>query len=812
MTVPNKEMQANAERGLELRRKYGRGGTAVGVARARDIMNAKDLSDRTIKRMFSYFSRHQSNYAEHYGEKENDGGENAFTIAWLLWGGDAGFKWSERLVEQMDRSYQERPYPNEHAARIREPEKYEGFRRMNDELRKRIHVILGLNEGTSEIQSIRFDKNSWSVDDALEWLDDKGYEPLKFEPALEEKTMSYDERQIDVEKDLKDNVEQSRFIEEVQHRSITMGRNVLDEETRTVELSVSSEKPVERNFGTEILDHTKDSIDLEFLASGNAPLLLDHDMEKQIGKIESVKLDEQERKLRAVVRFGRGTLANEVFLDVVDGIRSNVSIGYTVNKMKKEEGGKYRVIDYKIHEVSIVSIPADSDVGVNRAIDDVTVVEGRCDDVVTDVQSDSSDSIRNNVNLNPKEKENTMSDLDIKAIEAEAKKSAQQDAAKIFELGARHNQVEMAQTAVAQGRSIEDFRSELLDTVGSKGAVEPQNIGMSEKEVRQFSIVKAVRALANPHDRRAQEDAAFEFECSRATGRNTQGIIVPADVLNSYKRDLNSSDESALFADDFRGGDFVDVLRNKSSVMAAGATVLSGLTGDVKIPKKATAASASWVGEGSAVSESEMTASAITLSPKTVGAFTDVTTQLLAQSSLDIENLIREDLAQSIAIAMDLAALEGTGSNGQPTGILNTVGVNQVANFAAANPTFAEVVSLETAVAEDNALMGNLAYILPSSMYGALKTTEKASGTAQFVVEPGKTINGYNAIDTNQATAGNLYFGNFSDVLVGLFGGLELIVDPYSNAPSGLIRITARQMMDVAVRHAQSFAFGNDGA
>lgn len=739
MAIPNKGMQENAARGLELRREYGRGGTAVGVARARDIINGKDLSDRTIKRMYSYFSRHESNYAEHYGEKEPDGGPNAYTIAWLLWGGDAGFSWSKRLVEQMD---------------------------------------------------------------------DDRY--IEHEESIEEKSMTDEVKEKVEEIEVSEMTDQERFIEEVQHRAISMGRNVLDEDNRTIEMSVSSEKPVDRSFGVEILDHTRQSMDLEFLESGNAPLLLDHDMEKQIGIIESVKLDEQEKKLRAVVRFGRGTLASEVFDDVVDGIRKNVSIGYTVKKMKKEEGGSYRVVDYKIHEVSIVSIPADSDVGVNRAVDDVTVVEGHCDDVVTDVQSDTSDSIRTNVKTNPKE-ENIMSDLDIKAIEAEAKKSAQMDAAKIIELGARHNQVEMAQKAVAMGRSIDEFRGELLDVVGSKGAVEPQNIGMSEKEVRQFSIVKAVRALANPHDRKAQEEAAFEFECSRATGRNTQGIIVPADVLNSYKRDLNTTDESALFADDFRGGDFVDVLRNSSSVMAAGATVLSGLSGDVKIPKKASAASASWVGEGSPVGESELTASAITMTPRTVGAFTDVTTQLLAQSSLDIENLIRDDLAQAIAIAMDKAALEGTGTGGQPTGILNTTGVNQVANFAGANPTWAEVVGLETAVAEDNALSGALGYILPASMYGSLKTTEKASGTAQFVVEPGGTINGYNAIVSNQATAGNLYFGNFNDVLVGLFGGLELVVDPYSNAPSGLIRITARQMMDVAVRHAQSFAFGNDG-
>ena len=118
---------------------------------------------------------------------------------------------------------------------------------------------------------------------------------------------------------------------------------------------------------------------------------------------------------------------------------------------------------------------------------------------------------------------------------------------------------------------------------------------------------------------------------------------------------------------------------------------------------------------------------------------------------------------------------------------------------------------METAVAEDNALMGRLAYILPASMYGALKTTEKAANTAQFVVEPGGTINGYRGIVSNQATAGNMYFGNFDDMLIGMFGGLDLVVDPYSLSTSGTVRIVALQSVDVAVRHAVSFAYGNDG-
>jgi HK97 family phage major capsid protein len=411
-----------------------------------------------------------------------------------------------------------------------------------------------------------------------------------------------------------------------------------------------------------------------------------------------------------------------------------------------------------------------------------------------------------------------MSEVDIAAVEAEARKAAQRSAAQIVELGARHNQADLARKAIADGKSIEEFRGELLETIGSTRALESQDVGMTEKEVKRFSIVRAIHALANPTDRRAQEAARFEFECSQAAskeyGRAAQGILLPAEVLRNWKRDLNSADEAALFTDDFRGGDFIDVLRNASSVMQAGARMLNGLSGDVKIPKKTAAAAAAWIAtEGGNASESEMTVGSVSMTPKTIGAYTDVTRQLLIQSSLDVEALIRDDLAQALALAIDLGALAGSGSSGQPTGIKNTSGINTV-DFGTAPdlvPTFAQVVEMETKVAEDNALMGNLAYIMGAAMYGALKTTEKATNTAQFVVEPGGTINGYRAVVSNQASAGDAFFGNFSDLLVGFFGGLDLVVDNSALLLSGGVRVVALQSCDVAVRNAVSFCLANDG-
>ena len=572
---------------------------------------------------------------------------------------------------------------------------------------------------------------------------------------------------------------------------------VVNEDKRTVKMAVSSEEPVDRSFGSEILDHDEASIDLEFAKSGRMPLLLDHDPRQQIGVVEDVNLDSSSRMLRATVRFGKNGLAREVFDDVVDGIRSNISVGYQVNDMEKDGTDSFRVKSWLPMEVSVVSIPADRTVGVGRSaeIDKSPLVE------------------------TPIRKEKTMSEenvVDIEAVKAEASRAATKDTAEMYRLAAKHNKRDLADKAVAEGRSLAEFRGELLEVIGNE-PLDSQEIGLTKKEVRNFSLMKAIRAMANPTDRNAQAEAEFEFEASREAakraGVDPQGLYMPIDVMRSWgQRDLNTSDDSAMVAEAYRGGDFIDVLRNASSVMDAGATMLTGLQGDVKIPKKTAASTAAFIAsEGGASSESEPTFGQVTMTPKTIGAFTDITRLMMMQSSLDIENLVRNDLSSGIALAIDNGALQGSGSSGNPTGIKNTSGINAPTNFAAANPTFAEVVAMETAVAEDNALMGNLAYILPASMAGALKTTAKDAGSGQFVLQGGE-MNGYRAIVSNQVTAGDLYFGNFADLLIGMYGGLDITVDPFTASTSGTVRIVALQTVDVAVRHAVSFAVNNDGA
>ena len=767
-------MKEEARKGLEWRKEHGRGGTRVGLERANQIVNGENLSDETIKRMFSFFSRHEVDKKAEGFRPGEDGYPSNGRIAWALWGGDAGYSWSKTLVEQMKK----------------EDERQTSF----DSQESEKHPLLTNEEEKTMDKTDRHILNVTETDNTVivefEKHEDVEHEGDEVETTDEVSMLESDE-------------EERKVIDmPMKYRTIDLSKaSYIDEESRRVRVGVSSEEPVERSFGMEVLGHSADDINMEFINSGRAPLLLDHDMEKQIGVIEEFKLDETAKRTTAVVRFGKSALAQEIFEDVADGIRMNISVGYRVDKltrMNKDDENYYKA-QWTPMEVSSVSVPADQSrlVGVGRSKDKQTI---------------------NNIEVITMEnKDINLDEVRSQTID-EAKAEFKRNSKEIIDLAARHNKRDLADKAIADGISVEEFRGVLLENISNNTPLEtPSDIGMTKEEVREFSLVKAIRAMANPADRKAQEEAAFEFECSaeaaRQYGKDAQGIMLPAEVLRTWsKRDINTGDDSTLIAEDYRGGDFIDVLRNSSSVLAAGATTLQGLQGNVVIPKKTAASSAGWIAtEGNAASESEFTSGSVTMTPRVIGAYTDATRLLLQQSSLDIENLIRDDLTKSIATAIDLGALAGSGSSGQPTGIKNTSGINTT-TFAAANPTFAEIIAMESEVANDNGLVGNLGYICKPSDYGTLKTTSKDSGSGMFVVEPDGRMNGYNVVRSNQVTAGDFYFGNFADLLVGFYGGLDITVDPYSLSNTGSIRIVALQTMDVAVRHAVSFCVSNDGA
>lgn len=737
MPVPNEAMKTEAQRGLDWRREFGRGGTEVGIARARDIVNGVDLSDDTIGRMVSYFARHEVDKEAEGFRPGEEGYPSNGRIAWALWGGDAGKTWSEKEYAKIenDRSAEK---TTQNQNELLKSEKPEGTV-MTDE--ERAMVSISVHVDTEDVAEIIEAQTEAMVAEA--------------QIALESSAEDSQEIAVDVVDDRKAGERLTR----------ADAMEAVVEDDRRVRMAISSELPVGRSYGDEVLDHNPESIDLEFLNSGRAPLLLDHDPEKQIGVIESVSLDSSARKLRATVRFGKSALASEVYGDVADNIRGNVSIGYSITKMAKDNDGKtYRAVAWRPVEVSIVSIPADPSVGIGRSID----VEATSEAVVEEPQITE-----------------TPVEAQTQVAEAERKETIMENSA----------------TVAVESRAFDKpIQAE---------------VGLTQKEVRQFSFLKAINAMANPQDKRAWEAAAFEREVSEAAiktyGRAAQGIFVPNEVIFG-KRDLTVGTNNAggfTVATDLMADSFIEMLRNRSVVQRAGATVMNGLVGNVAIPKQSAGATAYWVAESGAPTESQQTLAQVTMSPKTVGAYTDFSRKLMLQSSIDIENFVRRDLAQVIALAIDAAALYGTGSNNQPTGIKNTSAVN-TKDFAATTPTFAELVGMETEVATDNADIGTMTYLFNPAQRGSLKTTEKsATSTGQFVWEPGNTVNGYRTEVSNQVTAGDVFFGNFADLLLGFWSGLDLTVDPYSNSTSGTVRVVALQDVDIAVRNAVSFCYGD---
>jgi HK97 family phage major capsid protein len=786
---PTEEMASEAERGLAWREEFGRGGTQVGVARARDIKNRANLSPETVRRMVSYFARHEvDKEAEGFSPGE-EGYPSAGRIAWALWGGDPGKAWANRKSEELDR---------------------EDEGRNMDKVEERHVVAVVEDEATV---TVTFAKSEYDMDESEE--SDEMIEDFEEEAEYEMEG----ERPKDIygnepwEEDYAGPAKRKGPTERV-FRSAVFERQSIMEDQRRATLAFSSEMGVDRGWGVEILDHSPGAIDMEFIGSGRAPLLVDHEMADQVGVVEQISLG-TDRVARAVVRFGKSARAEEIWQDVKDGIRSNVSVGYVISEMvsdgKKGDREIFRATRWMPLEISIVSIPADTSVGVGRSLE--APAPAPVADPIIIV------------------KETKMSE-DISSVRADAAKAERERVAAILDLASRHNHREFGEAAIRDGASIEQFRGALLDKVGSKPLSVSNEIGMSDKEVRNFSFVRAIRALSNPQDRRAQEEAAFEFEASQAAqkkeGRDSRGIMVPADVVY---RDLTTSTASGtakagnLVPTDLLSASFIDVLRNKMVLNQLGAQFLTGLSGNVAIPRKTAASSAYWVGENAAPTESTNAPAfdQVTMSPKTLAAYVDYSRRLMLQSSLDIETLVRNDLATSIAVAMDGAAVAGSGSN-KPTGVLNTSGIGSVTlGTNGGAPTWAMVVSLVREVEIDNALTGAASFLTNGQVKAKLASTSKQTSGVEgnFILGPDmNNLYGF-PIMVSQQVPSNLskgsgsnlsamIFGVWSDLLIGQWSGIDLMADPYTGSKEGTVRIVAFHDCDFAVRHPESFAECNE--
>jgi HK97 family phage major capsid protein len=269
--------------------------------------------------------------------------------------------------------------------------------------------------------------------------------------------------------------------------------------------------------------------------------------------------------------------------------------------------------------------------------------------------------------------------------------------------------------------------------------------------------------------------------------------------------------------------DYIELLRNAMVLNQLGSTIMAGMTGKFSIPRQSGGATAYWVGESGAPTASNQTLDQVAFVPKTVGAYTDISRQFINQTSIDAENFVKNDLTKVIAIAIDTAGLVGTGSSNQPTGITNTSGIISVSHGTNGGAeTWPLIVSYETDVLAANVSpTAKLSYVGNSKVSGALKQLDKTTGGfGQFVLGPDGKVNNYNFAVTNSLPAtgtkgsgtglSTMIYGNFADLVVAFWNGLDLMVDPYTGSSSGTVRIVALQDVDVEVRHPLSFAVATD--
>ena len=362
--------------------------------------------------------------------------------------------------------------------------------------------------------------------------------------------------------------------------------------------------------------------------------------------------------------------------------------------------------------------------------------------------------------------------------------------------------------------------------------VNENKVNDEQRVKKSYSFLRAANLIANNKsldglELEMHQEAEREF---KQAGISASGnLYIPKMIVKNEKRDMTAGTSTA-------GGntiptilgDLIPFLDPRLAVIQAGATLLTGLTGNLDFPRNDAAATATWETENSANDETSPTFDKISMSPNRLGAFTDISKQLLVQSSIDIENFVRNRLSEAVNRALDYALINGDNSAQPFYGILNTAGIGSVAIGTDGGPlTYKHIIDLETELATDNADFGTLAYLTTPGVRGFLKNTEKASGTAQFVWSDGAPpvgqqgirtdlLNGYRAYVSTQVpsnlTKGNgtglhsVIFGNFAELLIGQWAGLDVVVDPYSSSKNALVTIVVNSWWDAAVRHAQSFA------
>lgn len=581
---------------------------------------------------------------------------------------------------------------------------------------------------------------------------------------------------------------------------------------RTIELAFSSETPYPRSFGTEVLSHDPADIDMSWIGSGRAPLLCEHDVEEQIGVVQSARLD-PDRVCRAVVKFSKNDDGVEALTDVLDGIKQNVSVGYVITGKRVEEvnGEQIVVCSWSPREISLVSIPADQTVGIGRSENintehaEDSVIAGSFEragqrqeaELANSSQNETGQRANPNTNNN-KDKKMETQNIDLDAVRADSVTTERKRIADITAVAQRHG-VD-ALEFITSGKSVDEFRAHVLDSISTKTAVSSVaasngNIGLTDKEAKQFSLGRAIEAIYTGD----WSAAGFELECSRAAAKQagkvqtTGNIFVPGEYLDraAGANAVTAAGQPSLVRVNQRG--FMDVLFDNTIAARLGVQYMTGLEGILKLPKLTSAATARFVGEGQDGTIDNITSGEVTLSPRTLLGSNELTRSMIKNNAA-IEAALVANLQKSIAVAIDKDVFAKILADADINwGTLTTL-------------DFKALRELVKTVEVQNALVDSAKYAFNPIIGNVLSTTEKDSNTVgMYLRADDGSVAGYGSASSN-TVGNNLIFGDFSQVAVGNWGTLELDIDKSQKFLSGGFLLRAMVDVDTAVLRPEAFS------
>jgi len=557
----------------------------------------------------------------------------------------------------------------------------------------------------------------------------------------------------------------------------------------------TTEAPVFRGDYYEVLDMSRAD-----LSRAPLPFIESHDTQKvNIGIAENVRTDGD--KLRCDVRLGNSARASELAEDIRSGIVTGLSIGYRIDDAiddGERDGTPVYRFAFEPMELSAVSVPADINAGFFRT-------------------GKNTMETQDKLSRSERKRANVVDELG----------RTEEDRVRCIQSMAKAHEVEsLGMEAIAEKWTVEEFNEKALSVISHRNANARQEhyAGMPADNsqwgnaIQGYSVLNALRIAADRDKPTRSLEAEISDEMKRAQGmENSNSIIVPYEALQQRAVTAGGSGAN-LIGTDHLAGSFIDVLRNRSQVMQLNPTILNGLVGDVAIPRQTASTTAYWIaGDNSdSLTESDPTMDQVTLSPNFVGGVTTISRKMLAQSSPGIEGMVRSDLAKMVAVEIDAKAIAGDGTSNTPTGVLNQTGINTL-DLAATDPSYAEIVSMETKIADDNALGTSMAYLTTPTIVEALKTTPKQGSGVEgnFIWEMSQSgegrINGYPCLSTKNVPASYLLLGDWSQLFIGMWGGIELDADPYgSNFLKGSISVRVLAQMDFALRHPEAFCIASE--